>query len=254
MKLQIVLLALATLFATHASGQERGRWEGNRSDGQRGDRGAAISPREGARGQSQTSAPTGQSQRGEQARGPMNTQPPQASPPRPAQGAVTTDRDYWRQQYQFRRAPPQGPPTSSPDTASQGRTDGRDGSRSFRSSPDAFRQNGGRDQAGAPEWGRRGYSNPERREGGPTWREHGGDRGNYRTMPFRYPHGWGYRSWHVGERLPFLFLTTSYFIDDFDYDLPQPPYGHRWVRFGPDALLVDIYTGEVDDVVYGFFD
>ena len=254
MKLQIALLACATLFATDAWSEERGRWEGNRSDGQRGDRGAAISPRDGARVQTPTSAPTGQSQRGEQARGPQNAQQPQSSPPRPAQGAVNAERDYWRQQYQFRRATPQGPPTSSPELASDGRTDGRGGPRSFRSAPDAYRQMGGRDQAAPSEWGSRGHPNPERRNGEPTWRDHGGDRGSYRTMPFHYPHGWGYRSWHVGERLPFVFLTTSYFIDDYDYDLPQPPYGHRWVRFGPDALLVDIYTGEVDDVVYGLFD
>ena len=53
--------------------------------------------------------------------------------------------------------------------------------------------------------------------------------------------------------MPFLFLTSYYFLDYDAYDLPPPPYGYRWVRYGPDALLVNVYTGEVEDVVYGIF-
>jgi len=85
------------------------------------------------------------------------------------------------------------------------------------------------------------------------WRYRGEARPSYRIAPYRYPNGWAYRSWRIGERMPFLFLSSYYFIDYFAYNLPPPPYGYRWVRYGPDALLVNMYTGEVEDVVYGIF-
>eukprot|EP01037_Dinobryon_pediforme_P014720 gene14720-14845_t len=56
-------------------------------------------------------------------------------------------------------------------------------------------------------------------------------------------------TWRVGERLPYLFLSDIYYIDFGPYGLPRPPYGYRWVRFGPDVLLVNVYTGEIVDVV-----
>ena len=33
----------------------------------------------------------------------------------------------------------------------------------------------------------------------------------------------------------------------------DPPYGYVWVRYGDDALLVDVDTGEILRVVYGVF-
>jgi hypothetical protein len=32
-----------------------------------------------------------------------------------------------------------------------------------------------------------------------------------------------------------------------------PPYGYEWVCYGDDALLVNVYTGEILQVVYGLF-
>lgn len=76
----------------------------------------------------------------------------------------------------------------------------------------------------------------------------------FRTSPFRYPAGWGYRRWSVGAFLPALFLSSTYYIDDFaGYNLGPPPPGCQWVRYGPDALLVNVYTGAVVDVAYGVF-
>ncbi|MGC1302101.1 MAG: RcnB family protein, partial [Caulobacteraceae bacterium] len=76
----------------------------------------------------------------------------------------------------------------------------------------------------------------------------------FRTSPFNYPSGWGYRRWAVGSYLPALFLSSSYFIDDFaGYNLGPPAPGCRWVRYGPDALLVNVYNGAVVDVAYGVF-
>ena len=35
--------------------------------------------------------------------------------------------------------------------------------------------------------------------------------------------------------------------------LDPPPPGTVWVRYGNDALLIDRYSGEVIQVVYGIF-
>ena len=51
-----------------------------------------------------------------------------------------------------------------------------------------------------------------------------------------------------------LLFSQSYWIDDpYDYRLPEAYGEYRWVRYYNDALLVDIYSGEVVDVVYDIF-
>jgi Ni/Co efflux regulator RcnB len=37
------------------------------------------------------------------------------------------------------------------------------------------------------------------------------------------------------------------------YDLPPAPYPLQWVRYYDDALLVNVFTGQVVDVMYDFF-
>ena len=37
------------------------------------------------------------------------------------------------------------------------------------------------------------------------------------------------------------------------YRLPRSYGPYRWVRYHNDALLVNLYTGEVEDVVYDVF-
>ena len=77
---------------------------------------------------------------------------------------------------------------------------------------------------------------------------------SFRAAPFRYPSGWGYRSWAVGGILPALFLSDAYFINNWgSYDLGPPPPGEHWVRYGPDALLVNDASGSIDDVIHGVF-
>jgi hypothetical protein len=76
-----------------------------------------------------------------------------------------------------------------------------------------------------------------------------------RVGPYRYPRGWGYRPWRVGERFPLGLLLPDYFIADFAlYNLAPPGPSLEWVRYGPDALLVNTYTGQVVDVAYGVFE
>jgi hypothetical protein len=83
---------------------------------------------------------------------------------------------------------------------------------------------------------------------------HGRSFSSFRAAPFYYPGGWGYRRWGVGQFLPSLFLNQTYFIGNWGaYGLGPPPPGLQWVRYGPDALLVNVYTGQVVDTVYGVF-
>jgi hypothetical protein len=74
--------------------------------------------------------------------------------------------------------------------------------------------------------------------------------GNY-YAPYR---GWNYRRIGIGIRLESLFFSPTYWIGDpWSYRLPDVYGPYRWVRYYDDALLVNIYTGEVVDVVYDIF-
>jgi len=82
------------------------------------------------------------------------------------------------------------------------------------------------------------------------------NRDNFHLPRYYAPYGWdyGYRRFSIGFRLSSILFEQNYWIDDpYYYDLP-PAYGpYRWVRYYNDALLVDIYTGEVVDTVYDIF-
>ena len=68
------------------------------------------------------------------------------------------------------------------------------------------------------------------------------------------PQGYQYRHWGYGERLPQIYFMRNYWIMDFlMYGLDEPPPGYVWVRYGPDALLIDQYDGEIVEVVYGVY-
>ena len=55
-------------------------------------------------------------------------------------------------------------------------------------------------------------------------------------------------------RLGNLFFGSRYWINDpWRYRLPEVYGPYRWVRYYDDVLLVDIYSGEVVDVIYDFF-
>jgi Ni/Co efflux regulator RcnB len=71
---------------------------------------------------------------------------------------------------------------------------------------------------------------------------------------WRYPPGYRYRRWTIGVVLPGLFLSSAYYFDDYwRMGLDGPPWGYRWVRYGPDLLLVETRTGRIADVIYGAF-
>jgi Ni/Co efflux regulator RcnB len=68
------------------------------------------------------------------------------------------------------------------------------------------------------------------------------------------PFGWDYMRYGIGWRLwPSYYRNSFWLNDSWQYRLP-PAYGpYRWIRYYNDALLVNIYTGEVVDVEYDVF-
>ena len=63
-----------------------------------------------------------------------------------------------------------------------------------------------------------------------------------------------YHRLNIGFFLDSLFFGSRYWIDDpWRYRLPEVYGPYRWVRYYDDVLLVDIYSGEVVDVIYDFF-
>ncbi len=78
---------------------------------------------------------------------------------------------------------------------------------------------------------------------------------HFHAGAYHAPRGYSYRRYSIGERLDAQFYARDYWLSDFAaYDLIAPPDGYVWVRFGPDALLIDEDTGETIQVVYGVFD
>jgi len=68
------------------------------------------------------------------------------------------------------------------------------------------------------------------------------------------PFGWGYNPYQIGWRLWPSYYGSRYWINDpWQYRLPYAPPGTRWVRYYDDAILVDMWSGQVVDVIYSFF-
>ena len=121
-----------------------------------------------------------------------------------------------------------------------------------------WRQDGRRDR----DWGNRGDRGGNWNRG---WRQDRRyDWGNYRArnrniyrLPRYYaPRGYnyGYQRFSIGLTLGSMLFSSNYWINDpFYYRLPPAYGGYRWVRYYNDALLVDIYSGEVIDVEYDIF-
>ncbi|WP_334182334.1 RcnB family protein [Novosphingobium sp.] len=111
---------------------------------------------------------------------------------------------------------------------------------------------------------RRWAGNDNRRWDRSDWRrdnrydwQHYRDRNRsvYRMGGYYAPYrGYSYRRLSIGFSLGSLFYGSNYWINDpWEYRLP-PVYGpYRWVRYYDDVLLVDVYSGEVVDVIYDFF-
>ena len=65
---------------------------------------------------------------------------------------------------------------------------------------------------------------------------------------------YSYSRLSIGFFLSSGFYGQNYWINDpYQYRLPEAYGPYRWVRYYDDALLVDIYSGEVVDVIHDFF-
>jgi hypothetical protein len=99
------------------------------------------------------------------------------------------------------------------------------------------------------------WSSNWRRDNRYDWRNYrNSHRSLFRLGRYFDPYGWGYRRLSIGLNIGSSYYGSNYWLDDpWMYRLP-PAYGpYRWVRYYDDALLVNIYTGQVADVLYNFF-
>jgi Ni/Co efflux regulator RcnB len=67
------------------------------------------------------------------------------------------------------------------------------------------------------------------------------------------PFNYGYQRFDIGYQLSPAYFGQQYWIDPAMYQLPYPPPGTTWVRYWNDAVLVDMYSGQVVDVIRDFF-
>ena len=85
---------------------------------------------------------------------------------------------------------------------------------------------------------------------------YGGVRAGFYFAPgrgyYHVPDQWYGHHWGRGEFLPRFFFSYRIYDPDY-YDLPYPPYGCAWMFVGEDAVLVDLDTGQIIDVMYGVF-
>jgi len=78
-------------------------------------------------------------------------------------------------------------------------------------------------------------------------------RSTFRLGVYVDPFGFGYRPFSAGYHLGPAYYGQRYWIDPGLYSLPYPPPGTQWVRYWDDAVLVDVYSGEIVDVINNFF-
>lgn len=98
----------------------------------------------------------------------------------------------------------------------------------------------------------RGDWRRDRRYDWADWRRR--NHSHFRLGFYFDPFGWSYRRYHAGWRLWPSYYSRSYWLSDpWSYRLPHAPPPYRWIRYHRDALLVDIWSGQVVDVIHDFF-
>ncbi len=92
---------------------------------------------------------------------------------------------------------------------------------------------------------RRDFRDGDRRDIREARREDRFDAGRYSG-----PRGYAYRSWNVGNFFPRDYYDRRFWIGNpYAYRLPVAHGGARWVRYGPDALLIRLRDGAVLQVI-----
>lgn len=107
------------------------------------------------------------------------------------------------------------------------------------------------------QWNRGQWNRDWRRDNRYDWSRYRYQNRQAFHLPRYYaPYGWdyGYRRFSVGMVLSNMLFAQDYWIDDpYAYRLPEVYGPYRWVRYYNDAVLVDIYSGQVVDVIYDIF-
>jgi len=272
----LVALAAATALvpvAAHAQDHhDRSGWHGG-SDGGRGDRGQAARPAPAATPRTQAGGWRGNANRGGWENRGDRPQVPQARP----------DNGSWHESVGGNRGQADWRGRNGDNGGNWHQSVGNDHSRSdghgrdngnrgdWQQGRDGHRNdwNRGNDwNRSSQSWrdhdrysdrfrGNQAFNHDWRRDNRYDWRDYRArNRAIYHLPRYYAPYGWdyGYRRFGVGFTLNSVLFGPNYWIGDpWAYRLP-PAYGpYRWVRYYDDALLVDIRTGYVVDVVYDIF-
>jgi Ni/Co efflux regulator RcnB len=103
-------------------------------------------------------------------------------------------------------------------------------------------------------------SRPDKADQRPQTFEKGGYNHNFKASqtyhvgPYHPGANYRYSRWHYGQMLPSRYRGQQYWLTEYWlFGLDVPPVGEEWIRYGPDAILVDTATGEIIQVVYGNF-
>jgi hypothetical protein len=268
-------VGLAIALPATASAQERG-W-GGRRDGQPA--GQAAQQGDAQQGEHRQ----GRGDGGNRGGGMRSQQAPQAQPPAQVQvqpqaqvqqpqsrwqGNGNGGRGWRRDGVQGSVQPAERPAWRGQDRGGDNRWRGNDGQArggndgrwdGNRRGDNDGRVNRGRDGNGGSRWSGsngRGWNNDWRRDNRYNWSSYRNTNRNvFRLGRYHSPYNsWSYRRLGIGFSLQPLFYSSSYWINDpWQYRLPEAYGPYRWVRYYDDALLVDIYSGEVVDVIYDFF-
>jgi Ni/Co efflux regulator RcnB len=117
-----------------------------------------------------------------------------------------------------------------------------------------YRQNRGDRTQSRSRWANGGWNRNWRNDRRYDWRSYRDrHRSAFHIGVYFDPFGYNYRPFDIGYRLQPLYFGQRYWIDPGMYQLPYPPPGTQWVRYWNDAVLVDMYSGEVVDVIRNFF-
>lgn len=103
-------------------------------------------------------------------------------------------------------------------------------------------------------WSNGGWNRDWRNDRRYDWRRYrDSHRSIFRIGIYYDPFGYNYRPFDIGYRLQPIYFGQEYWFNPATYGLPYPPPGTQWVRYWNDAILVDVYSGEVVDVIHNFF-
>ncbi len=242
-------------------GPQGGAPQGQVRPGPQGDRGPEGGPPQGQF----RPGPQG----GDNGRGPQGGRPDGGDPGRHIAGRPDGGVQVWRDQNG------RGPEGRGPDGRGQdGRgPNDRGGSPAWANQPGAHGGQGGYRADGSYDRGRPGggggYDRGRPGGGGGDWNRGWRQDQRYNWQGYRNSHrdayrvgrynpprgyGWGYRRYGIGAALEAGFFSQDYWIGNPGYYRLPPAYGpYRWVRYYNDALLVNVYNGQIADEIPDFF-